>query len=382
MVSCQKDTNINSPSVTLPTDEPTTMYGVNLADLTPEQVALLKEIDPEETQAPLVDAVSCGADEYQEVLMQDAAYQKECVKDEKAFQSFLQRQPLAKSRASGCNETIYIPVAIHYQDYKSIYKNQINVPYYQHLLVLKALGQIRTLNAEFQQRNGQPTYDKYKPFFGGMAAGKTCIEFYIPNKNHPTGSGLSNGQYAVTFNQTRRDRSNTWSGYLNIFVGEAFNEEGKKVLGYSPVYGIPNGGGIRIAYNAFGNWDDGGTRPLHLAQYHQFNSRYPYDTGKTLTHEMGHYLGLQHIWGDGCGQDDGIADTPDADVPHYINPEAYGLLWGLLVSCNSLDLWMNFMDYTDDRTMDMFTPNQATRMNNRAKFIQKYYLKSLTELGY
>jgi len=203
MVSCQKDTNINSPSVTLPTDEPSMMYGVNLADLTPEQVALLKEVDPEETQAPLVDAVSCGADEYQEILMQDATYQKECVKDEKEFQSFMQRQPQAESRSSGCNETIYIPVAIHYQDYKSMYKNQITIPQYQQLLVLKALGQIRTLNAEFQQKNGQPAYNLYKPFFfGGMAAGKTCIEFYIPNRNHPAGSGLSNGQHAVTFNQT------------------------------------------------------------------------------------------------------------------------------------------------------------------------------------
>jgi len=153
-------------------------------------------------------------------------------------------------------------------------------------------------------------------------------------------------------------------------------------LGYSPVNGIPNGGGIRIAYNAFGGWDDGGTRPLHLMQYHQFNSRYPYDRGKTLTHEMGHYLGLKHIWGGGCGQDDGIVDTPNSATPHYNNPGADGLFGGLKVSCNSLDLWMNFMDYTDDRTMDMFTPNQATRMNNRAKFIQTHYLKSLTELGY
>jgi hypothetical protein len=83
----------------------------------------------------------------------------------------------------------------------------------------------------------------------------------------------------------------------------------------------------------------------------------PFDKGRTATHEVGHWLNLRHIWGDGrCKQDDFVADTPSSDGPNYGCP-SYPT-----VNCRSNDMTMNYMDYTDDACMNMFTTGQNDRM--------------------
>ncbi|SDR87351.1 zinc metalloprotease [Gramella sp. MAR_2010_147] len=83
----------------------------------------------------------------------------------------------------------------------------------------------------------------------------------------------------------------------------------------------------------------------------------PFDKGRTATHEVGHYLNLRHIWGDGrCKQDDFVADTPDSDGPNYGCP-SYPT-----VNCRSTDMTMNYMDYTNDACMYMFSEGQKARM--------------------
>ena len=82
----------------------------------------------------------------------------------------------------------------------------------------------------------------------------------------------------------------------------------------------------------------------------------PFDKGRTATHEVGHYLNLLHIWGDGdCSVDDEVADTPLSDAANFECPTGH-------VSCGSVDLIENYMDYTDDTCMDTFTQGQADRM--------------------
>ena len=82
-----------------------------------------------------------------------------------------------------------------------------------------------------------------------------------------------------------------------------------------------------------------------------------YVLGRTLTHEMGHFFNLYHIWGEnGCTIDDLVMDTPMQNVSSSgcpLHPQ---------VSCGSDDMFMNFMDYTDDRCMAMFTKGQKMRM--------------------
>ncbi|WP_298507646.1 zinc metalloprotease [uncultured Kordia sp.] len=83
----------------------------------------------------------------------------------------------------------------------------------------------------------------------------------------------------------------------------------------------------------------------------------PFDGGRTTTHEVGHYLNLRHIWGDGrCNRDDFVSDTPTSDAPNYGCPSFP------TTNCRSTDMTMNYMDYTDDACMNMFSAGQKSRM--------------------
>lgn len=92
----------------------------------------------------------------------------------------------------------------------------------------------------------------------------------------------------------------------------------------------------------------------------------PYHLGRTCTHEVGHYLGLRHLWGPGannfdCNEDDGIADTPlQADTYQGLCPPFP------LSSCGTADLYLNFMNFTDDACLALFTPGQTSQMHASA----------------
>ena len=88
----------------------------------------------------------------------------------------------------------------------------------------------------------------------------------------------------------------------------------------------------------------------------------PFNEGRTTTGRIAMYLGLHHIWGDsyGCASDDGIADTPIQEGPNF------GKVDFPHVSCGNGphgDMFMNFLDYTDDSVACMFTKGQVVRMN-------------------
>lgn len=132
---------------------------------------------------------------------------------------------------------------------------------------------------------------------------------------------------------------------------------GGGILGYAQ---FPGGSastdGIVISPQYFGS------RELQPAGENFFLSA-PFDKGRTGTHEVGHYLNLRHIWGDGnCNADDFVADTPTAGAPNYGCPSYPSR------SCNnnggfSSDMFMNYMDYVDDACMFMFSAGQKARMD-------------------
>jgi hypothetical protein len=87
---------------------------------------------------------------------------------------------------------------------------------------------------------------------------------------------------------------------------------------------------------------------------------YPYNLGRTATHEVGHWMNLRHIWGDAnCGSDL-VSDTPTHDTANYGVPAFphYSTCTGTPV-----EMTMNYMDYTDDRGMYMFSNGQKSRID-------------------
>ena len=83
----------------------------------------------------------------------------------------------------------------------------------------------------------------------------------------------------------------------------------------------------------------------------------PFALGRTATHEVGHYLNLYHIWCDGgCGVDDLVGDTPTSDAPNYGCPNGH-------TSCGTTDMIENYMDYSDDSCMNLYTEGQKNRMH-------------------
>jgi hypothetical protein len=119
------------------------------------------------------------------------------------------------------------------------------------------------------------------------------------------------------------------------------------LLGYAQFPGGPAAtDGVVINYQAFGT---NGT------------AQDPFHKGRTATHEIGHYFNLRHIWGDtpDCSGSDMVADTPNCAGPNTGKPS-----WPQ-VTCNNGpngDMFMNYMDYTDDEGMFMFTSQQVVRM--------------------
>ncbi len=242
------------------------------------------------------------------------------------------------------DDIIYIPTVIHV-----VWKSSV-----QNISDAQVFSQIEVLNEDYSMTNLDRA--DLRSTFNSIAASsgiQFCLAETDPDGNFTTGIVRKESGKA-SFNDTDTagwdgvksssfGGSDPWpkSQYLNIWVCNLDPTSG--VLGYAYPPGV--GGdqdGVVINYRYFGR--EGVVVP-------------PYNIGRTTTHEVGHWLGLRHIWGDGgCSVDDGIDDTPDAAGPYFGCPSATA------TSCGVLSLWENFMDYTDDRCMVMFSEGQGEKM--------------------
>ncbi len=290
-------------------------------------------INDEQVEPLQTNIKRCGHDHHQKKLLEDSDY-KEAF--EKRLQKFKKYSSTHLESRAVCSSPVEIPVAVHYQG--------VNSPNTACLIAL-ANESIAVLNADFQGTNSDITdwTNGSSSAFPGVSNGEACLQFTIADINHPSGYGLTNGDPAVTVNQTNGDFVSAWAGYLNIYVNDADG-----ALGYSPLGGSGNGDGVVIARNAFGSG----------SSCSNVGAQAPYNLGRTLTHEVGHYLLLDHIWGNGCGTDDGISDTPSQSSDYSGCPNVGAS------SCGSTDMHMNYMDYTNDACMYMFSAGQATVTEN------------------
>ncbi len=219
-------------------------------------------------------------------------------------------------------------------------------------------SQIDVLNEDFRRLNADAseTLVEFMPVADDME-----IEFVLA-KQDPEGLA-SNGivrqladRSAYGINNAL-DLSNLsyWPAedYINIWVTTL----GSNLLGFTqfPVSDLPGLeeapnnrliDGLVIRYQSFGSIEKG-----NFPQIQE-----PFHLGRSTIHEMGHFMGLRHIWGDGnCNVDDFCDDTPTASADHQgcnLNRE----------SCGQLSMVQNYMDYTDDVCMNIFTTNQKERM--------------------
>ncbi|HRV87195.1 MAG TPA: zinc-dependent metalloprotease [Saprospiraceae bacterium] len=130
--------------------------------------------------------------------------------------------------------------------------------------------------------------------------------------------------------------------YFNIWVGELGGLLGRATMPGTNL--LFEEDGIVIAPEVFGTT---GT------------VAYPFHQGKTAVHEAGHYLGLPHLWGmdaGDCTEDDGLADTPVQAGPYLGCPEYPQY------SCGTSDLFNDYMDFTDDDCLLLFTHDQVQLM--------------------
>ena len=205
------------------------------------------------------------------------------------------------------------------------------------------MSQLDILNEDFRRLNADQD-DVW------AQAADTQIEFCLASQDpqgNPTDGILRVPTNVTSFGTNdamkfaSQGGSDAWpaSDYMNFWVCDL----GSSLLGYAQFPGGPaNTDGIVCNYTATGNT---GTASA------------PFDLGRTATHEVGHYLNLRHIWGDGgCGASDFVDDTPDSDGPNY------GCALGS-AACGTTDMVQNYMDYSDDACMNLFTQGQSDRMN-------------------
>ena len=162
--------------------------------------------------------------------------------------------------------------------------------------------------------------------------------------------------------------SRTQQGDIRLFQSDLGGSDTKDPDQFLNLYIAPTGG----AYNGISIFPD----PARRAGLEEFEDgiilnpsvvgmgadNLVYNLGSVGTHELGHYFGLSHTWGDtlGCDSiDDGLSDTPIQEAPYFncpVHPSS---------SCDGgADMFMNFMDYTDDACKQMFTIQQARLMRD------------------
>ncbi|MCO5261142.1 MAG: choice-of-anchor D domain-containing protein [Crocinitomicaceae bacterium] len=238
-------------------------------------------------------------------------------------------------------------------------------------------SQIDVLNEDFRRQFGSNGWNTHAD------GADTKIEFCLA-KRRPDGSAFPNGEDGVnrinrstagfsappytttyinstiktyTYNNNNPTATRGWDPgkYMNIWL---CNISGG-ILGYAQFPTSPIGGqscnsqsdatdGVVFLYNSIGKSSVTGFPA-------------PYNEGRTATHEIGHWLGLRHIWGDGnCSLDDYCNDTPNAGAANYGCPNGTN-------SCTTAapdypDMIENYMDYTNDLCMNIFTNDQKMRM--------------------
>jgi len=223
-------------------------------------------------------------------------------------------------------------------------------------------SQITVMNNDYRKMAGTPGYNT------NPVGADIMIQFALakvdPNGNPTDGINrvnLCQASWETYEIDTYVKPVTIWdpTKYMNMW-SVVFGGDSDGILGYAqfpdsslpgldPIGGYADTDGVVANYTTFGSNDyNDGTFILNA----------PYDKGRTMTHEVGHFLGLRHIWGDGACATDYCADTPTAHNKNFGCPTTKP-------SCDNpaiYEMVQNYMDYTNDTCMNIFTINQKDRI--------------------
>lgn len=256
-----------------------------------------------------------------------AAYDKNKAKQEMIIQNWI-----AKKYQPGAKVIYTIPVVV--QIFGATPNSQVTDN--------RVYEQIDVLNKDYRRLNSDTNLTPAD--FKSIAADceiEFCLATIDPQGNATTGIVRKTSSTSPTSS----DLWNT-SQYLNLLV---YSISGG-VLGYTYLPSQAPNNGVHIGYQYFG----------------KTGAASPYNKGRTATHEVGHWFNLEHTWADesACNADDGVSDTPQQKGENYGCPN-YPQTTQAGGRCSSSDpssMFMNYLDYTDDGCMNIFSAGQKARM--------------------
>ena len=266
------------------------------------------------------------------------------------------QQQIAKrasdNRALNVQAIITIPVVVH-----------IVLPNANDVTDAAVQDQINILNADYAGLNPDSTNATGFYPVRGHSEIRFCLAQRTPSNALTNGierrnsATISSNGSVDPIKFTAQGGLDTWdpSKYLNIWVsGTTSPGAGQVILGYSTFPGLfaPfNEHGVVIHYRAFSSINPTGTTLFSFAA-----------KGRTSSHEIGHFFNLRHIWGDqaGCSTDDLVSDTPLQDDAS--SGCSSGIITDACTTSGAGINYQNYMDYSDDQCLTMFTNLQGVRM--------------------
>ncbi len=279
---------------------------------------------------------------YNYMMKNDPLYRATRSQIDREAQAFVQNA----RKESAVGGIIVIPVVFHVISNPSVPAQDISDD------LIKA--QIKQLNDDYRRINSDRS--STPSFFQGLAPDleiQFCLATRDPSGNATT--GITRHSYAsptswddATFDATPKPAT-IWNRdkYLNLWSANL----GSSLLGYAQFPGdVASTDGVVLLYSSVGSMDVQGTATN-------------YKFGRTAAHEVGHWLNLYHIWGDDTGACTGSDQV--ADTPNQANSTSGCGTFPKTDACTATSpgvMFMNYMDYSYDNCLNMFTKGQKVRM--------------------